>query len=150
MTKSLLGLAALAVLATFGYVTGIVVDLSGGAAAVGLSVMIGFGCLIASGWKGIPRGASNWNERASCLVLVVYILVTLWLNPLVLVNSTREVGLSILLLTPVALGAAVFGRRGRWIASLGAMLIFFGLVVAVTFNVFHRSCGVGVFECRRE
>jgi len=84
------------------------------------------------------------------VVLVVYVLVIVVEYPLELVISETEVARSILLLAPIALGAVLFVRQGRWLGVLGSLFVCYGVVVAVTFNVFHRSDGIGVFASRME
>ncbi len=149
-TKSLASFVVLLAVVAAGLTTGMAIDRSGGASIVGLSVFAGLGCLFGGCWQRVSDGQSVLLGPIACVALVVYVIVIAAVNPLELVISEGEVARSLLLLAPLALGAAVFRRQGRWIGALGGLLVFYGFVVAVSFNVFNRSYGIGVFSSRME
>jgi hypothetical protein len=67
-----------------------------------------------------------------------------------MVGSESEVLRSLLLMTPIVLAVPFFFRQGRWLAAMGSLFLTYAIVVAVAFNVFNRSYGIGVFTSRME
>jgi hypothetical protein len=149
-SRSLASFAALLVAAASGYLTGIVVDRSAGASIVGISVLAGLGCLFGGVWQRDPNSQPTLVGPIACVALVAYVIAIVVMNPLEDVISEGDVACSIMLLAPLALGACLFFRVGRWVGAVGTLLVCYAVVVAVAFNVFHRSYGIGVFASRIE
>ncbi len=149
-SKTLASFAALLAALVVGYLTGIVVDRSGGASIVGISILAGVCCLLGGAWQRAPPAKPALIGPIACVASVAYLIGMVVMNPLELVIDEADIARSIMLLASLALGAFLFFRQGRWIGALGTLLVCYAVVVAVAFNVFHRSYGIGVFAGRME
>ena len=148
VSRALIACILLLAVTAVGYETGAVIGTEG-ATVVGLAFLVGVGCLVSCPWqhsKGPPAGATNsW-----AIALAGYVVFILLLNELSMVVSEAELLRTMVLLTPVVAGFVLFMSRGRWIESVGTLLILFGTTMALAHNVFHRLSGIGAFVIRRE
>ena len=130
--KSVVNIASLLVLIAGGYfLANSDPSLDAACVIVTFALLAGFLFFVTETILGPVKG------RAGVVCLLVYLVIFFFLDPICFIGkadpSIRAV--PILLLAPIVLGVMVFASKGLWRAWIGSLLVFFGAVFAMTYNI---------------
>jgi hypothetical protein len=107
------------------------------ASLTGIGGVVGETILL--GGKGSGRPGVT---QLCCFAFLVY-------TPPLHAKHTFGLFLAIGLLTPFVVGLAVFPRRGRWASAIGAWLLLFAAIAALTFTVSTSGGNMGFWSAER-